>query len=81
MEGLFRKYVIRKANGKPIDPQAMYFVLRIDTDPVARKALWEYARETDDDELRDALCHALLGFEAERGQLDLSRPRTDKGVR
>ena len=60
---LFNKYIIRKADGTPIDPYAMYFVLRIDTDPVARKALWEYARETDDEELRMALAYALAEFE------------------
>lgn len=36
-------YHITKANGEPVDPDA-YFVLRLDTDPHARKALLTYAR-------------------------------------
>lgn len=42
-EGLYQKYVIRKADGSPINPDAQYFVLRIDTDPNARKALLRYS--------------------------------------
>jgi hypothetical protein len=42
---LYRKYEIRKANGKPVDPCAQYFVLRIDTDPAARVAVSVYADE------------------------------------
>lgn len=42
MKGWYGKYIIKKANGEPIDPHAQYFVLRIDTDPHARAALREY---------------------------------------
>jgi len=38
MAGLFKKYVITKADGSPVDPEAVYFVLRLDTDPHAEKA-------------------------------------------
>jgi hypothetical protein len=38
-----KKYTIQKADGSPADPQADYFVLRIDEDPHARKALAIYA--------------------------------------
>ena len=31
--------------GKPVDPEAVYFVLRLDTDPIARKAARTYAKE------------------------------------
>jgi hypothetical protein len=31
-EGLFGKFIIKKANGSPIDPQAKYIVLRYDAD-------------------------------------------------
>ena len=41
-KGLYKKYIITKANGEPIDPEAQYFVLRIDTDPHAREALKAY---------------------------------------
>lgn len=43
--GLFRKYLIHKADGSPVDPNADYFVLRLDTDPAARAAALTYARE------------------------------------
>jgi hypothetical protein len=49
--GLFRKYSIAKTNGSPIDPSACYFVLRLDTDPVAREAMVAYAEECPDSEL------------------------------
>jgi len=43
--GWKRKYVIAKANGKPLDPKAKYFVLRYDSDgdPNARAAMRAYA--------------------------------------
>lgn len=41
--GLFRKYVIEKASGEPVDPNAVYFTLRLDTDPHARAAVRAYA--------------------------------------
>lgn len=31
MEGLYRKYIIQKASGEPVDPNAIYIVLRIDS--------------------------------------------------
>ena len=40
--GYDRKYIIQKSSGKPIDPKAEYFVLRLDKDPHALKALSEY---------------------------------------
>lgn len=43
-EGLYGKYIITKTSGEPVEPQAQYFVLRIDTDQHARKALIAYAR-------------------------------------
>lgn len=43
-EGLYGKYIVTKTSGEPIEPQAQYFVLRIDTDIHARKALVAYAR-------------------------------------
>ena len=44
MKHLYNKYKIEKADGSPVDPDAMYFVLRIDTDPHACVALRAYAR-------------------------------------
>ena len=33
--GLYGKYQIKKADGSPVDPDANYFILRIDNDPDA----------------------------------------------
>ena len=41
--GVFMKYRITKADGGRVDPEACYFVLRLDKDPAARKAMVEYA--------------------------------------
>lgn len=41
--GLYTKYLVTKSNGEPTDPEACYFVLRIDTDVHARKVLRVYA--------------------------------------
>lgn len=43
MKGLFKKYIITKADGSPVDPDAVYFVLRLDTDPHAERAAEAYA--------------------------------------
>lgn len=43
MKGLYKKYIVKRADGSPTDPDAKYFVLRIDTDPHARVALEVYA--------------------------------------
>lgn len=41
--GLRQKYHITKASGEPVDDGAVYFVLRVNEDPHARKALRAYA--------------------------------------
>lgn len=43
-QGVFGKYVISKADGTPVDAEATYFVLRLDTDAAARRAMGQYAR-------------------------------------
>ena len=43
-KGVFGKYIIQKASGRPLDPEACYFVLRLDTDHAARRAMAQYAR-------------------------------------
>lgn len=42
--GYHQKYIISKANGNPVDPEAEYFLLRFDKDPHALKALYIYAK-------------------------------------
>ena len=41
-KGLYGKYEIRKTDGSPVDPKAVYFTLRLDTDPYARAAIRAY---------------------------------------
>lgn len=45
---IYKKYKITKSSGEPVDPNAQYFVLRIDTDPAARAALLAYADQIQD---------------------------------
>lgn len=47
--GLYGKYQISKADGTPTDPDAQYFVLRIDTDRAARAAVRKYSIEINHD--------------------------------
>jgi hypothetical protein len=44
-----QKYVIRKTDGSPADPDARYLVLRLDTDPFARQAAATYADAVADE--------------------------------
>jgi len=41
--GLRQKYNVTKRDGSEIDPEAVYFVLRVDADKHARNALVAYA--------------------------------------
>ena len=41
-KGLFGKYRIVKGDGSPVDPKAVYFTLRLDTDKHARAAIRAY---------------------------------------
>jgi hypothetical protein len=49
LEGLYGKYIIRKADGSPIDPKAKYIVLRYDADSKdfgpSHAAIRKYAEE------------------------------------
>ena len=47
--GLYGKYEIKKKNGEPVDPNAVYFTLRIDTDPHARVAIRAYMASCQDE--------------------------------
>ncbi len=42
-EGWVDKYRITKMDGRPVDPEAIYFPLRLDNDPYAREAALHYA--------------------------------------
>jgi hypothetical protein len=47
--GIFKKYKIEKANGDLIDPDAQYFILRLDTDVHARVATLAYAKSCNEE--------------------------------
>lgn len=49
--GYEKKYIISKSNGKQIDPHADYFILRLDKDPHAIKALVAYADSVQGDNI------------------------------
>ena len=49
MKGLFKKYIVTKTNGRIIDSNADYFVLRLDTDKFARSAMRFYAMAIQQD--------------------------------
>lgn len=89
MADLFDKYEVRKKDGTPVDPNAMYFVLRVDTDRHARVALRAYARSIRaiDSEFADALDRWLESRPAppapsadENAQKRVAKKRHDPGV-
>ena len=48
-KGWYQKYIIHKADGSPVDPDAIYMVLRLDTDPHAMNAALKYADSCEND--------------------------------
>jgi len=64
-QGLYGKYVVRKANGEPLDANAVYFTLRIDTDAHARRAVRVYIESCrgENPELADDLERMLEELE------------------
>jgi hypothetical protein len=63
-QGVFGKYVLSKASGRPLDPEACYFVLRLDKDAAARFAAMEYARHCDNRALADDLTKCVAELNA-----------------
>jgi hypothetical protein len=70
-KGVYGKYVLSKADGTPLDPEACYFVLRLDKDKAARMAAMEYARHCDNRQLAVDLTACVA---------ELSAPCTCRGV-
>jgi hypothetical protein len=60
---LYGKYNVTKTDGSPVDPNAQYFVLRIDTDEAARQALDTYAKWQPDPVFREQLLNWLATTE------------------
>lgn len=68
-KGIYGKYIVKKADGSKCDPNAVYFVLRLDTDAAARKAMSTYADDCSNKQLAkeirgylDSLVDGLLGM-------------------
>lgn len=63
--GVYQKYKITKADGSPVDPEATYFVLRLDTDPAARAAARRYvdAVAADNDQLAGDILRCVDALE------------------
>lgn len=59
INGLYRKYVVRRTDGKPVD---FCFVLEPEKDPAARIALRVYAEATPNEQLRKDLLAVLEEF-------------------
>ena len=70
--GLYQKYIIQKVDGRPIDPNACYFVLRYDEDDAhglaSRRALTAYATaiRPHNPRLADDLKEAVRAYEEEQ---------------
>ena len=62
------KYIIKKGDNTPIDPEAWYFVLRIDKDPHARVAAMEYAASigSENPKLAGELMDAIMKYYPEQ---------------
>lgn len=73
--GWKQKYIIHKANGNPVDPKAVYFVLRLDEDPNAGVAALAYADSVEgvnpefanDIRTKIASCHGTATGEGVKG--------------
>ena len=59
-KGLFKKYVITKADGSPVSLDAQYFVLRLDTDVHAREAMRTYVESIKGENIR--LSHEIRAW-------------------
>ena len=63
--GYYGKFRVEKGDGSEIDPNADYFVLRLDTDRHARKAIIAYAQSIwgEDHELAVKLMQKVQWYE------------------
>ena len=71
-KGYYNKYNVTKKDGTPVDPKAVYFVLRLDTDPVAQLVLAYYAELIARDNPR-------LSKDIQELYWSLKEPQDDKG--
>ena len=65
--GIYGKYRIEKTDGTPVDPRAVYFTLRLDTDKHARAAVRAYIESCLDEQPKLAQDLKRMLEEVERG--------------
>lgn len=81
--GWKQKYIIAKADGSPVDDDAVYFVLRLDEDPNARVAAIAYAASVgiSNGDLASDLRGRVVPFARRDGEDPLTQPRVAHAVR
>lgn len=62
-EGIYGKYILSKADGSDVDPEACYFVLRLDTDDAAIEAMRTYAKHCDNVTLAEEILECIVEIE------------------
>ena len=69
--GIYGKYKIEKTDGSPVDPKAIYFTLRLDTDKHARAAVRAYIESCRDEQpkLAQDLERMLIQLEKDHPQM------------
>jgi hypothetical protein len=72
------RYTVSKTSGEPIDPEAQYFVLRVDKDPHALLALSAYALSLESAGENLALAEDLYEWIA---RLRLGIPAVPRGIK
>ena len=86
-QGIYGKYKLEKADGSPVDPDACYFVLRLDTDEAARAAMRVYASKCGNEKLRDSITECVEWLDDPPGctcgggrDMDVTCPFHDGGM-
>ena len=72
--GLYPKYVVQKANGEALDPEARYFVLRYDNDDDALFAAMMWAARKGNWQLVEDLRKEVKGDEPSNGEHGSGEP-------
>ena len=84
LKGLRNKYVVTKADGSDVGPDANYFVMRVDTDKHAVYAMQAYAHSVkhDNPKLSKEIELWLKGFSSEKDlRKAQSKQQIDKAVK
>ena len=74
---LYNKYCVIKEDGNPVDPNAQYFVLRLDTDECARQAAAKYALCCESKGIQRGLSRDLHQLVSRLGRAADERPKDE----